>query len=343
MANILDYNNLLTAGKATPQNIQKLFPGYYQATAPAPVSRPAPTPQPQQQQVPSTNNQPAPQFQVPSGPSDEEINAIYAPIEAGYAQDEQNVTDAYNQGLGLLDSAMENVNKSLTRQKTTRDTEDTQAKNTLQQGYDSAYSQATKAYNALKQQAMARFGGSSSAGQGMGELAAQSFFQSQGQLGQTHENNLAQLIASRQKFNDFLAEQEDEARLQDKQQRSKLLIDYNNNLTTIKKNREMTHAEKLAKILDIKTQYNADKVALANQLALSQQGIRDYAAKIDIALAAQEKLIKAQQYQVPQNTYAGNVDMPSFGNYSTQSSGTPIAYNPFYRKTEDEFDNPYFS
>ena len=78
----------------------------------------------------------------------------------------------------------------------------------------SAYDQAIRAYNALRQQGGAKFGAGSSTGGALGELATQEFFRNQGQIGQKGVEATQQINVQKQKLSDYIKQKGEDLRFQ---------------------------------------------------------------------------------------------------------------------------------
>ena len=165
----------------------------------------APAPQQQQQQQ-QTNNNPAPK-KAPTGDWEAQQQG-YAGIadynlQQSLAREREmasQISDAYAPALAALDQAVGVVNQGANTQQesvdrnyqtsvgnadtesATLNSQTQQRQGDFKQTLKSAYEEAIRAYNALNQQKQARFGGGSSAGGAVGELANQEFFRQQGNI-----------------------------------------------------------------------------------------------------------------------------------------------------------------
>jgi hypothetical protein len=139
-----------------------------------------------------------------SGISQSDISDAYAPLlsaldsyagqlNQGYGRDVQGVNDQYVGGQQKTDAESAQLNTDV-------DTNQRQYNNQL----TSAYQDAIRAYNALAQQGNARFGGSSSAGQAVGELANQEFFRQQGNINEQQTEGDLSFIQQRTKIKDYI-------------------------------------------------------------------------------------------------------------------------------------------
>jgi hypothetical protein len=121
-----------------------------------------------------------------------EIDAVYNPLDAALnnymaemeKQRPVSIEEANNQAA----ISGNELDRSLTEYAQNRDS----AQQGLQGSYDTAYSQAVRDYNALKQGAQTRFGGGSSTGGAVSELMGQEFLRGTGNLRQTLMSGIAQ-------------------------------------------------------------------------------------------------------------------------------------------------------
>lgn len=127
------------------------------------------------------------------GSEQQQISDLYEPYRqeleriAGGVQERgmkalQDVEANYGEGTQQLGSEQADLEKALALQE-----------RQLNQGAQSGYSDALRAYNALKQQGMTRYGGGSSTGGAIGELIGQQFMRTTGQARQQTENAKQQL------------------------------------------------------------------------------------------------------------------------------------------------------
>lgn len=135
--------------------------------------------------------------QVPSGPSEEDLNNIYNPLNQA-----ADATISYlNQQLPTDEAAVEAARArqeaTIEKQRGLFNEQSTQDQTYLGEEKQSALQAAIRAYNALNQQRQARFGGSTSAGQAVGELATQEFFRSNADMEKTYAREITGLLGKR--------------------------------------------------------------------------------------------------------------------------------------------------
>ena len=146
--------------------------------------------------------------------------------QGGQGQPDYNsmIEDLYNQGMGVLNDQENQVragNEADTQSLNNQYASQLRDINTEQNNYNQDYatqeqkyndtiktalSQALAAYNALQQQAKSRFGGGSSAGQAVGELAQQEFFKQQGNINQKQAEGALQFQQERDKVKQYIAD-----------------------------------------------------------------------------------------------------------------------------------------
>ena len=153
------------------------------------------------------------------------------------------------------------------------DTSQTRYNDTLR----SAYEDAVRSYNALAQQASARFGRGSSAGGAVGELAQQEFFRQQGQLQQKQAQGSQDFETERGKINMYITDQVNQLKDYKNQAMDQLKQSLKEQLTAIE-----------GKKVEMGSNKARDKMALLQQAVSTAQTISDGETKMqkDIALQA---------------------------------------------------------
>lgn len=286
-------------------------------------------------------------FEVPSGPSAEEIAAIYQPIYEQYDQDTALAGTTRDANLGLISQSFDTAGKALVRAKDERILSDQEQAGALNKNMESAYSQAVRAYNALQQQGNARFGRGNSAGQAVNDLANQEFYRQQGELQTTNQGELGNIQKDYRRFLSFVTGEEQRLETEKRAQEEKERQVYSQQVSQISNNRALSRSEQAAKILDAKTTYAARKADVNNQLRVHQLGLEEYAKKINIDMNAQLQLQASQRYQSPEGVYNNAIQSDlGFGNYQSQAQAQrPQTYAKRYNNDDelDDLNNPYFS
>ena len=124
-----------------------------------------------------------------------ELNNITGGLNSRAMENLQNVEADYGQSNQSLSSEQADLEKALALQG-----------DQLNQGAQSGYSDALRAYNNLKQQGMNRFGGGSSTGAAISDLIGQQFLRTTGQARQQTANAQQQLGLETQKVKTYIGQ-----------------------------------------------------------------------------------------------------------------------------------------
>ena len=199
----------------------------------------------------------------------------------------------------------------------------------------SAYDQAVRAYNALKQQQGARFGAGSSAGGAVGELAAQQYFRSQGGIGQQNVQAQGQIGQEKLRLDNYIAQKRTSLETSRQQADEKIKSDFRTQLAQIAQNRVLTEQQKTNAKLELLKQTIADSKAIA----AADQSLRQ---QIAIFAAQQYATVSGQQF-TPQGL---NTAIQPFLNSQMRFGSRPAQTNAFagvaggLSDQFDEFGNP---
>jgi hypothetical protein len=257
-----------------------------------------------QQQTPQVST---PSFSVPSGPSDQEIDSVYSPLFGDLSNQENNLNSQKAADQALIAEQQKNAEDQVNNQKTSNAAEYDAAQNKTQQQGESALSAAIRSYNALNQSRISRFGGSSSAGAAVGELAQQEFFKNQGNIQQSVQEEVSSLlrqrVAAQQYYDDELNRIGTEAR----SQLNELSKQYTNALSAINTNRSMLQAEKANRKLDVRSQYQSAVSNLQNQIAQSKLALQTWQAQFDYENQNNLSAAKDKWTAAISNDFFGNV------------------------------------
>lgn len=186
-----------------------------------------------------------------AGPSQQEIDAAFSPLFGALDSAESGIRSGYNEDVQGVDKRYGTYNQQYEdeRGRLVGEAEDKQAdfKDTLK----SALSDAIKAYNALQQQRISRFGGGSSAGEAVGELARQEYFKQQGEVnkeGVRGEKEFAKEFAN---IGTFIAQKKSELDLWKEEALGTLKKNLNSQLANIQMQRGETESAKAQARLSI--------------------------------------------------------------------------------------------
>lgn len=267
-------------------------------------------------QQPQNSN---PQIQSSNMDSGDTTNydEIYNPIFASLDQQKNNLQSSFNDQQSLINKTAEDQLNSLGKNKQLSLEAEAADQVKFQKTLDSALSQAVRSFNALQQQARSRFGGQSSSGQAVGELAQQEFFRNQGAIQSQAQDNQTQLQLQAKKTRLFY--DDEQARIETQKQQA--LNDASNwlrsQLTQIDSQRAMAESDKAARRMD------------------ALQRARDYTAQIGAQIDAEKRALetwKQQQDYLAKNNYQSYQDtsfsLPDNAITAPASSALSSAYTP---------------
>lgn len=294
------------------------------------AAAPASNPQPQGQSQPSAPSEPDYSQQISEmyEPYKAELSGMEGDVNRGYSADVENLNKEVTTRSGQYEVEGQNLIQDT-------NTEETKFNKTLQ----SALNDAVRAFNALRQQSSARFGGGSSAGQAVGELASQEFYRQQGQVGEKGVEGSLQFATERTRIGQYVQKKKDDLDLYKSQA-----------LAELKKNLDASLREIGMRKADIEANKTRDRLAVlqstieqARQISLADRQFRQ-----NLGLAAVSKLqeVSGRQF-TPQewNEYI-NQFMGEFSQRETPTQvgagapqGVATAVKPSYnpRSGKDEF------
>lgn len=268
-----------------------------------------------------------------------QISESYEPYKRELTNMEGTLQSGFDeQSANLESSAINEAKKYDTQgQELTQATQTEEAK--FRQTLQSALSEAIRSYNALKQQATARFGGASSAGQAVGELANQEFLRQQGQTQQAGVEGSAKFGVEYGKIKSYVQQKKDDLDQFKKEALTQLRDNLNKGLNEIRLRKA-----------DVEANKTRDRLALlqstieqARNMALQDQQFRQ-----QLGLAAVSKLQEVSGRQFTPQEWSSYIngfmnEMKSSspnqigtGPVATKGSATPLAYNPTRRTNQDE-------
>lgn len=315
-----------TYGYSAPQQQQVLGSSTQRASTPAP----------------SGGGQPAPQQQnQPSEPDyGREIEDAFSGAFSALNQQETSAQQGYGEDTT-------NLNAQLTNElgKADKNQADLLGASEVEQGkvdrdLSSALEGAIRAYNALNQQKIARYGGGSSAGQAIGELAQQEFFRQQGQVNQKQADTSAQFASERDRIRTYVAQKKTDLEQWGREA-----------LTELTKNLRLT----LDNIASRRGGLQADKSAMRLQALQSAReaaqaiAVQDKQFRQNIALAAVSKMqeVAGRAFSPAEiSAYMADFDNAYVGGGKATSpvasQGTPLARRPATQGDEFATINPIY-
>lgn len=238
-------------------------------------------------------------------------------ISDAYAPALQAIAEAENALRGNANAQEESVGRNYQSSLDQTNTESAQLKTETSQRQDqfnkqlrSAYENAVRAYNALNQQKIAKFGGGSSAGGAVGELAQQEYFKQQGNINDQQSQGDLQFSNEFSKIGSYIG---------------KKLTDLDNwkkdTMSQIQQNLSSALAEISARRGDVESNKTRDKLALLqsarDRVAAVQDANRSFMQQLAVASLSQAQQISGraftpteiqatlQQWGIPLNGVSG--------------------------------------
>lgn len=211
-----------------------------------------------------------------------------------------------------------------------------QRQNQFNKTIRSAYEDAVRAYNALNQQRTARFGGGSSAGGAIGELASQEYFRQQGSIGEQQTQGDLQFANEFSKIGTYIGNK---------------LTDLDNwkkdTMTQIKQNLSDTLVSIAQRRGDIEANKTKDKLAALQGAVARVQSVQDadksFRQNLALASISQAQEISGRAFtpsEINARLSEWGIPMTGVSSGGGQGGGTAnIRYNPATGKYEDELGN----
>lgn len=270
----------------------------------------------------------------------QQINDIYNPAFASLAAQEAFLrgTELPN-ALSGLDSQKADLLGQLGLQQTKQQQSLDAQQQQLGDNQTSAFQQARDAYNSLNQQNMARFGGGSSAGGAVGELAQKEFAKQQGLVQQTYASGIKQLQSNQANLVDTVAQSTMSIERQHADQRAQITQTFNQKLNDINANRNtLDSAKASAKLQLVQQAVEAEKAlraqketALFNLSLFQQQSQQELDNQLQLLsaqnqgtgynFANQQSQIPAQQQAISNNNVISQ--LPNYNNDNLQGLRDP--------------------
>jgi hypothetical protein len=282
----------------------------------------------------SQNNQP--EFSVPSGPSQQEVDSIYNPLFSSLGEQENQIRSDAEKQQQLLRTSQTDQLSSLSRNKALTE-QDIATQNTeTDKQVKSALGDAIRAYNSLEQQRRSRFGGQSSAGQATSEIVQGEFFRGQAKVQEQGQKQFGEIRKYANQAMNFFLDEESRINREYQEKAVSIIQQMNNNILSTKTQRNTLESQKAARILDYKREAEQYIAELKNKHLSEQLALERWKEQTDYQLKANIEQISSQRYTVP----AGSVSSPEFSSFNGQQQ--PLTYaqpnKARYRNTEDDFD-----
>lgn len=210
-----------------------------------------------------------------------QISEAYQPALNALGEYQNAVQSGYEGDVSNVGQQYANTQQATTAQGQQLETSTNQEQDAFNKMLSSAYDDAVRAYNALKQQGINRFGGASSAGQAVGELAQQEFARQQGKTAQQGLQGTQQFATERTKIKNYIS-----------QKMNDLDTWKNTALNDLKKNLNDSLANIAMRRGDIEANKTKDKLAALQSAVQQSQQIAstDRQFRQQLALAAVNQL-----------------------------------------------------
>lgn len=278
-----------------------------------------------------------------------EIDSQYSNTMNYLSQLESNANSDYTSALDMtkqsFDQAKTHSQQTYAQNQKVYDTNQDE----VNRATKSALSDAVRAYNALAQQRISRFGGGSSAGEAVGELANQEYFRQQGGIQETSLRNSREIQAARENLALIQKQFEDNLELEYQNEMSGLKKELNNTLARIQGMRvETENAKSQMRLSAIQDNINRARNV---QLSFIERGLaaREAIAEKDqnyVSLLNEYKsMAESIDYEGGFNPYKVNQFIGSNLSQRSQGSTNSYNFNPYSRSTDDDENqvNPFFN
>lgn len=263
-----------------------------------------------------------------------EIDSIYNPLDQALnnymAEMEKQRPISIEEANNQAAISGSELDRSLTEYAQNRDT----AQQGLQGNFNSAYSQAVRDYNSLKQSAMSRYGGGSSTGGAVSELMGQEFLRGTGDLRQTLMSGIAQAFTYYNNASKFVGDKKLELQSALATETKKINALFDEKRTAIEAQKYQNESAKQAARLDILREQIANTQNLANA---------KYAADLELQIW-QQQLQKTLAANLAQNAESIlTVPGVSGVNFSTLNGGQTSSNTQVPTSTSYSIKSPTLS
>ena len=268
------------------------------------------------------------------GVNESDISDAYAPLMSSFSQMEDTARSGYGIDVNSLESQVANESGKMDTNQAqllgATDREQNKFNNVLQ----SALADAVRSYNALQQQGKSRFGGGSSAGQAVGELANQEYLRQQGQIGQKGVEGAEEFGVERGKIRDFIMQKKTDLDVYKQTAMGELKKSLDNTLAGIASQRGVAESNKTRDRIAALEGAKAAAQAIASQDTQFRQqlalGAISQLQTISGKVFTPAQIVAYMQDFQNQLVSGGNI------NGASNSGSTAFARNP--NITQDEFE-----
>lgn len=273
-----------------------------------------------------------------------EINKIYGPAISDLDTLRNNANEQYQDALGSTNKAygLAKEHSQETYDASTGLLKDNRGE--LESDKNSALNQAIRSYQALEQQRIARFGGSSSSGEALGELSRQEFFRGQSSIEKEFISSARDLQRQEETLNLQHKQYTDQLELQQQEALQGLKSELNSKLAQIQSNKTQLESAKasarLSVIQDAINQQNQIKLAFKERASQIMEAIAVKKAEISGNYAELEA--RAQAYDSGVD-YTNEYSDSNLTSNQSQSRNPNYNYNPYSQDDElSQFVNPFY-
>ncbi len=274
-------------------------------------------------------------YEIPSGPSDEELNAMYEPL-FNSLNEQMGVNNQTAQAQQqLIQNSLTNKKGTLATNKQATLDDISAQQEELGVNARSALSEALRAYQGLQQQSMARFGRQSSAGAAVGELVQQEFMRNQGKTFSDLNREEAALGRERVKAQVFYDDTLKTYELEADSQLEGVARWLRESVAQVNSQRGQLESERAAKKMDILQRAKDFAAEINNRRVAAQEQLNQWKQQQDYSFNQQLQLNKQNRYQMPDDA----ISAPQSSELSAQATSPQFSIlNQLRARTNEEDD-----
>ena len=265
------------------------------------------------------------------GPSQAELDAAFNPLFSALGNAESAVRSGYESDVSGVGKRYDTYNKQYEDERSRLMGEATDKQTDFQQTLKSALQEAVKAYNALQQQRTARFGGGSSAGEAVGELARQEYFKQQGNVSQEGVRGEREFAKEFANIGQFISQKKSELDMWKEDALGTLKKNLDSQLANIQMQRGETESAKAqARMSIIQDSINRARAIQDQDTQFRQQ----------LAIAGVNQLQESAGRSFTPAEIQAYIEQFMGGNTAISAGGTTSAsYSPTYNKNTKKEDD----
>lgn len=281
-------------------------------------------------------------YQAPSGPSDEQLNAIYNPLLSSLNQRRATEEEFYNSARGDLANEQTTALERLAQQKQGTTELLNQQNTDLGNQKEDALSRAIRSYQGLAQRGNVLYGGASSTGRAMGELAAKEYYRNEGGIQRTFAEQFGKLQSDVRKAELFYTNSEKDIKDKYLKAFTQLYQGWKRTMDQISAAQFGIESDRAQKKLDVEQEYQRNFVNMENQRQAELNQLQAFKEELNYQLAAEYASMAQGLYQTPQQTFSASA--PKLNFQTGQQSVNSNQLSMMNRKPvsqEDELDEYY--